>query len=85
MPLAGVVAFEGMRLVLADVEPAHGDELGIGLPPVGAIEARVEPFQSAQEALAGGAITTPAFPVNQSARSTIPSLPDPELPRLFFR
>ena len=67
MPLASIVAFERMRLVLADIEPADGDELGVGLPAVGAIKPRLEALQSAQEALTGGVITIPAFPINQSA------------------
>ena len=65
--LAGIVAFEGKRLVLADIEPADGDELGVGLPTVGTVEPRVEAFQPAQQALAGGVITIPAFPINQLA------------------
>jgi hypothetical protein len=67
VPLAGIVAFERMRLVLANIEPTDGDELGVGLPAIGAIEPRIEAFQSAQQALAGGAITIPALPINQSA------------------
>ena len=67
MPLAGIVAFEGMRLVLTDIKPADGDEFGVGVPAIGAIKPRVEAFQPAQQALAGGVITIPAFPINQSA------------------
>ena len=67
MPLASIVAFERMCLVLTNIEPADRDELGVGVPAIGAIKPRVEAFQSAQQALAGGAITIPALPINQPA------------------
>ena len=67
VPLAGIVAFERMRLILANIEPADGNELGVGLPTIGAIEPRLEAFQPAQQALAGGVITIPALPINQPA------------------
>ncbi len=67
MPLAGVVALDAVRLVLADVEPALRNRLGVGRPVVRAVEARVPAPQASEEPLQGGAITTAAFPVNQSA------------------
>ena len=67
MPLAGVVALDAVRLVLADVEPALRNRLGVGRPVVRAVEARVPAPQAGEEPLQGGAITTAAFPVNQSA------------------
>jgi hypothetical protein len=53
--------------VSTNIEPADGDELGVGLPTISAIKPRVEALQSAQQALAGGMIMIPALPINQSA------------------
>ena len=80
-----MVALDPVRLVLADVEPADGQQLGVGLPPIGAVQPGPPILQALQQPLAGGSIATAALPVNQAARSTIPSLPDPEFPGLFFR
>ena len=85
MALARVIALEAVGLVLADVKPALRDRLLVGGPVVRAIEARVPALQAGEEPFERGAVTTAAFPVNQSARSTIPSLPHPELVGLFLR
>ena len=67
MPLAGVVALDRVRLVLADVEPSLRDRLSVSRPVVGAVEARVPGLQPGEEPLQGGAVTTAQLPVNQSA------------------
>ena len=67
VPLAGMVALEAVGLVFADVEPTLRDRLSVGRPVIRAIEARVPALQAGEEPLQGGAITTAAFPVNQSA------------------
>jgi hypothetical protein len=85
MPLAGMVALDAVGLVLADVELPLRDQLGMGLPAVGAAEANAKAPQPLEEALAGGSVTTAQLPVDEPSRSTIPSLPDPELARLFSR
>ncbi len=85
MALAGVVALDPVRLVLADVEPAHREQLGVGRPAVGAIEPGLPALQPREEALQGSSVTTAQLPVDEPPRSTIPSLPDPELVGLFLR
>ena len=85
VPLPGMVALDAVGLFFADEQPPRWDQLGIGLPAIGTIKARVPAAQAREEPLEGGAIATAAFPVNQSARSTIPSLPHPELVGLFLR
>ena len=78
-------SIDPVGLVLADIEAADGQEFGVGLPAIGAVQPGLPAPQPLQEPLQGSAIATAALPVNQAARSTIPSLPDPELVRLFFR
>ena len=85
MPLAGVVALDPVRLVLADVELADGEQFGVGFPAVGAVEPRPPALQPLEEPVEGSSIATAALPVDQPPRSTIPSLPHPELVRLFLR
>lgn len=65
--LAGMVALDAVGLILADMEPALRDRLLIGRPVIGAVEARVPARHAVEKPLQGGAITTAAFPVNQSA------------------
>ena len=67
MALAGVVALDAVRLLLANKEPALRDQLGIGSPVVGAVETRVPALHAAKEPFESGRVTTAAFPVNQSA------------------
>ena len=66
VPLAGVVALEPVGLILADIEPALRDGILVGGPLIGAVQARVPAPHAGKKALEGGAITTAAFPVNQS-------------------
>ena len=85
VPLAGMVALDPVRLVLADVEPALRDQLRVGLPAVGTIETDPPALQAFQHSFEGGGVTTAQLPVDEPSRSTIPSLPDPQFARLFFR
>src|SRR5689334_23132177 len=85
VPLPGVVALDAVRLLLADVEAPLRDQLGVGLPAVGAVEADTPALQPLEQSLASGLVTTAQLPVDEPSRSTIPSLPDPELVGLFFR
>ncbi|MCC2664520.1 MAG: hypothetical protein K0S35_2442 [Geminicoccaceae bacterium] len=93
VPLAGMVALEAVGLVpgsgpgqaLADIEPKLRDRLLVGGPVVGAVETRVPALHAGKQPFESGRVTTAAFPVNQSAWSTIPSFLDPELVGLFFR
>src|SRR3954466_9335356 len=85
VPLAGMVALDPVGLVLADVESALRDQLGVRRPVVGAVEADAPALQSFGQPLAGGLVTTAQLPVEEPSRSTIPSLPHPELVGLFFR
>ena len=65
--------------------PPLRDQLGVGLPAVGAVEPYAPLLQSFEHQLEGGGVTTAQLPVDEPSRSTIPSLPDPELVGLFFR
>ena len=86
MALAGVVAFDAMRLLLADIELPWRDQLRIGFPAIGTVEPRVPGLpQAGEQALEGSSVTTAQLPVDEPACSPIPSLPDPELVGLFLR
>ena len=86
MALAGVIALDAMRLLLADVELALRDQVSIRLPAVGAVKARVPALlQAPEKTLTGSSVTTAQLPVDEPARSPIPSLPHPELAGLFLR
>src|SRR5205085_8332160 len=78
-----MVPLDAVGLVLADVEPALRDQLGVGRPVVRAVETGAPALHPFQQSAQGGGVTTAAFPVNHSPCSTIPSLPDPELVGLF--
>src|SRR3954452_7747049 len=66
VPLAGMVALDPVGLVLADVEPALRDQLGVGRPVVGAVETRLPALHALDQPAQGGGVTTPALPVNHS-------------------
>src|ERR671933_1680904 len=85
MPLARVVPLDPMRLGLAGVEPPDRQKHVIDRIIVRAIEPRAPALHSLKQALAGGLVTTAAFPVHQLACSAIPSLPDPQRLGLFLR
>src|SRR3954463_4805232 len=78
MPLAGVVPLDAVRLVLARIELSNRQEHAIDGVIVCTVKPRAPARQALEEALTGGFVTTPAFPVHQPPGSTIPSLPDPE-------
>jgi len=80
-----VVALDAMGLVLPGVEPPDGQEHLVDRIVIGAVEPGSPALQALDEPLGGGSVTTAAFPVHQPPCSTIPSLPDPELARLFLR
>src|SRR3954468_17837867 len=82
VPPAGVVALDPVGLLLADEQPPLRDQLGVGLPAIGAMETDPPALQAFQHSFEGGGITTAQLPVDEPTRSTIPSLPDPELVRL---
>src|SRR5688500_738308 len=84
MPLAGVVPFDAVRLILARVQLSNWQEHAIDGVIVRTVQARAPARQPLDQALAGGLVTTAAFPIHQSPCSTIPSLPDPERLGLFF-
>src|SRR3954466_14957292 len=65
--------------------PALRDQLGVRRPIIGTVEADAPALQSFGQPLAGGLVTTAQLPVEEPSRSTIPSLPHPELVGLFFR
>ena len=68
MALTGVVAFDPVRLVLADVVPPLRDRVAVGSPVIGPVEAGVPALlQASKEPVEGGAIATAALPVNQLA------------------
>jgi len=67
VPLAGVVALDAVRLLLADEQPPRRDQLGVGGPVIGAVEARLPTLLHAREqSVQGDGVTTAALPVNQS-------------------
>src|SRR5829696_8536465 len=78
MPLAGVVPFDAVRLVLARVQLSNWQEHAIDGVIVRTVQARAPARQPLEQALASGFVTTAAFPVHQLPCRTIPSLPDPE-------
>src|SRR5689334_271828 len=79
-----MVPLDPVRLLLADEQPPLRDRLGVGLPAVGTIETDPPALQAFPHSFEGGGITTAQLPVDEPSRSTIPSLPDPELVRLFL-
>src|SRR3954449_5666311 len=85
MPLARVVPLNPMRLLLARVELSDRQEHAVDGVIVRTVEPGAPAPQALDQALASGFVTIPAFPVNQLACRTVPSLPDPERLGLFFR
>src|SRR4051794_16147468 len=78
-------ALEAVGPLLADERPPWGAQLGVAPPAAATIETDPPALQAFQHSFEGGGITTAQLPVDEPSRSTIPSLPDPELVRLFFR
>src|SRR5690348_6483982 len=79
-----MVPLDAVGLLLADEQPPLRDQLGVGLPAVGTVEADAPALQSLEQPLASGLVTTAQLPVDDPSGSTIPSLPDPELVGLFL-
>src|SRR4051795_5972128 len=65
MPLAGVVPLDAVRLVLARIELSNRQEHAIDGVIVCTVKPRAPARQALEEALTGGFVTTPAFPVHQ--------------------
>ena len=65
VPLAGVVALDPVRLVLAGVEPAQGDQPGVGRPLIRAIEARAPAPEARDQLGTGGLVTTAQLPIDE--------------------
>src|SRR4051812_9026579 len=84
MPLTRVVPLDTMRLVLACMELPDRQEHVIDRIVVRTVEPRAPARQPLEQALAGGLVTTAAFPVHQPPCRPIPSLPDPERFGLFL-
>src|SRR5215213_7447315 len=78
MSLAGVVPLNAMRLIFARIELSNWQEHVIHRIVIRTLEPGAPALQARDQALAGGFVTTAAFPVHQLACRTIPSLPDPE-------
>src|SRR5215204_7079858 len=74
-----------LRLLLARIELPNRQQHAIDGVIVRTVQAGAPARQPLEQALTGGLVTIPAFPVHQLACSTIPSLPDPERFGLFFR
>src|SRR3954471_9581556 len=72
VPLPRVVALDPVGLLLADVEPALRDQLGVGRPIIGAVEADAPALRSFQQPLAGGLVTTAQLPgVTHEIRASV--------------
>src|SRR5215207_6843609 len=85
VPLAGVVSLDPVRLLLARIELPNRQQHAIDGVIVRTVQAGAPARQPLEQALTGGLVTIPAFPVHQLACSTIASLPDPERFGLCFR
>ena len=79
MPLAGVVASNPVRLILADAVPSHRQDCIVGRPVVRAEQAHAPWRQAVQQAGQCGNVTPAAFPVDQPAALALERFPDPEL------
>src|SRR3954462_12534257 len=65
MPLAGVVPFDAVRLILARVQLSNWQEHAIDGVIVRTVKPRAPARQPLDQALASGFVTTAAFPVHQ--------------------
>jgi hypothetical protein len=85
VPLAGMIALDSVRLLLADIEPPGRDQFGVSRPGVGTVETCAPALQAFDQLGTSSSVTTAQLPVDEPPRSAIPSLPDPELVGLFLR
>lgn len=83
MALPGIVAFDAVRLVLADAVPSRGQGSVIRCPIVGAEQAHAPGLHAAEQPVQGKGVAVAAFPVDQPAAVTLERLPDPELAGFF--
>jgi hypothetical protein len=60
------------------------DRLDVGRPVGRAVEAHAPALQALEQSFESGSVATAQLPVDDPVRSTIPSLPDPELAGLFL-
>ena len=65
MPLPGVVPLDAVGLVLARIVLPDRQQRGVGSVGVRAVEPGAPALQPLDQALAGGLVTTAAFPVHQ--------------------
>ncbi len=79
MPLAGVVAFAVLRLILADVVPPDRQGLIIGRGVVGAEQTHAPALQALDQAVQRALVAAAALPIDQPARPALEGLPDPEV------
>src|SRR3982751_3646197 len=84
MPLAGVVAFAVLRLILADVVPPDRQGFIVGRVVVGAEQAHAPALQALEQAIQRALVAAAALPIDQPARPALEGLPDPELAGLFL-
>src|SRR5215216_7786116 len=84
MPLAWVVAFGVLCLILADVGPPDRQGLIIGRVVVGAEQAHAPALQALDQAVQRALGAAAARPIDQPARPALEGLPDPEFSRLFL-
>src|SRR5690349_42293 len=80
-----MVPLDAVGLLLADEQPPLRDQLGVGLPAVGTVEADAPALQPLDQPLASALATTAQLPVDEPSGTTIPSLQAPDLVGLFFR
>lgn len=79
MPLAAMIALDGMRSRFALHQFVLWDDRGIRRPFVCAVHSHVPRGQAIHHLLQGGLVTAPAFPVEQLSRVAIEGFPYPEL------
>ena len=84
--LTAVVAFERHGFSLGLEQPVRRDDLGVGLPVVGAKEADPpSPQPTPQPSQRGRVTTTAAFPIKKASTLTAERFPDPEFTGFFFK
>src|SRR3954462_8492373 len=84
MPLASVVAFAVLRLILADVVPPDRQGLIVGRVIVGAEQAHAPALQALEQAIQRALVAAAALPLDPPARPALAGLPDPTFSGLFL-
>jgi hypothetical protein len=85
MALPAVVPLNPMGLGFTHPQLPRGHDSRIRLPVIGTVERYVPRGEAIDQLLQGCVITTPTFPVQELACSTIQSVPDPEFATFFWR